>query len=242
MNRLTRTSLLAAFLVLMLGHDSVASAQGASCDLSDPPPGSTTVEVGIFLIDVPKVIDIEQAFTADFFGIVRWRDPRLVECPEVDQDSLWLPEFLISNQRTARPVSAPSITVTGDQVHARRRFFGDLSSPLDLREFPLDRQSLVVDVAVLDPTGRVSIEASPELSGRNEGLTVPGWILGAGSAVNHDLRINDAISLSAVRFAVEARRDASFFGWKVILPMLRACSPTSACTAISWTKRRSTGA
>ena len=79
----TPAAILIMLLALVAAFDA-AEASGACSvpsDLTtarpDPEGTPTEVAVGIYVIDLMKINDAEQTFTADFYFMVRWRDPRL---------------------------------------------------------------------------------------------------------------------------------------------------------------------
>jgi len=67
------TTLVALTGILLAG----AAAGSAPVDRPDPPGTTTEVRLGIFVMDVASIDDANQTFTADFFLILRWTDPRL---------------------------------------------------------------------------------------------------------------------------------------------------------------------
>ena len=78
MNRGRQLSLALALICL-----SAASALGqetANYDLTvrpDPVGVPTEVSIGVFVLDLVVIDDLEQEFTADLFANVRWQDARL---------------------------------------------------------------------------------------------------------------------------------------------------------------------
>ena len=142
--------------------------------------------IALFVIDVKAIADADQRFDADFYVIASWRDPRLAA--EARGGSLagcrpplgevWHPRLDVVNQRFLRK-SYPDVVEIDDEgrVEYRQRLFGQLSSPLDLRDFPFDRQRLPIDfVTVSFGPEEVALTLDPR-SGRRETFSVAGWSL-----------------------------------------------------------------
>ena len=81
--------------------------QFATFSRPDPDGVPTKVYVGIYIQDVMEINDVGQTFEADFWAVVRWRDPRLaVEdssgSPPIrtfTEEEIWWPYMYILNGR-----------------------------------------------------------------------------------------------------------------------------------------------
>jgi hypothetical protein len=219
-NILSRAAL---WLGLTLAINSLAYA-----DIGRPgrDEGPTKVEVEIFLIDVDDVDGASQSFEANVAYIQRWNDPRLVH-EDMDGRSqplseIWHPRIqLINQQRVWKSFpDVAEIAPSGDVTH-RQRVWGSFSQPLDLRDFPFDRQVFGILLAaagytseqvalVVDPESRVAKRFS--LADWN----VIDWKVESGSIES----VPSGRAIAAVIFSFEATRRAGHFIGKVIVPLL----------------------
>lgn len=124
------------------------------------------VYVGISFNDIQKIEDAEQTFSADFYFSGYWFDPRLDENSTYDKTYNFFPAFDFINIQGEPPValvadsrditfpcyptafvdsSVPDATHFGKPwVCYNQRFTGSFTTPLDLKDFPFDTQSMMV--------------------------------------------------------------------------------------------------
>jgi hypothetical protein len=131
--------------------DNQSSDHGFTFFSRPNPAGTPTpVKAGIVFLDVKKIDDVEQNFDADIFMSVDWFDPRLADktAPGVrffGMNDIWQPHVTIFNPRKLDKQLDDVFTVDPrGNVQYRQRFIGKLSSPLDLKNFPADQQTLPV--------------------------------------------------------------------------------------------------
>ena len=70
----------------------------------DPEGGPTSVQVGVFMIDLIEINDIRQSFTASLYFDVSYQDPRLADpsSPTVRYfglEEIWWPDLGLVNRR-----------------------------------------------------------------------------------------------------------------------------------------------
>ena len=151
--------------------------------LTECPPEIT---VGVYLIDLRQLNDTEQSFEADFVLILMWKDPRLAGLdsePSLVGCSVALGRDLGSARGDPqRPESrrassqSPVRIEEGGVVRYAQRYQGELTAPLDLRDFPFDSQNLRLElVAAGYSPEEVEFVADLELGGRSENLTIADW-------------------------------------------------------------------
>jgi hypothetical protein len=174
------------FIVLSSWAAGVCAAE----ELSGTRPGAADrplmIKGSLFLLDVSKVDGADQSFTADVFMMLQWRDERLASDAEgvrrLPMNSIWNPRVQIINQRRIWKTFPESVDVAPDgSVVYRQRFYGQFSSALDLRDFPLDRHRFELQV-VIPGYGPEEIEFLPNNEalgdGRSPEMTVPDWSIG----------------------------------------------------------------
>ena len=232
----TTSRWLVAALLLLSG---TAAAQPDGCKLpagvlEGPPPrsGDQPVEVGIgiYVIDLIEINDVEQTFTADFLFSLSWRDPRLAEsglgfslagCSLTIAD-IWRPYVDILNRRSLDGGRVQPLSIEGDgTVLYRERVLGELVTPLFLPDFPFDTQRLAMDVASFRyGPETVVLVPNRERMGRRSNFSIGGWELGEGEAkvTSEYLEAQDR-RLSKLEFRVPAKRQSGYYIWKVFVPL-----------------------
>lgn len=160
--------------------------------------GPTEVEIGCLLIDVSQVNAADQSFTADLFVILGWHDPRLAgafdSTQRVPLDAVWQPRLQILNQRDLDTTFPPQAEVTPEgNVEVRQRYFGTFSAPMDLHDFPLDRQRFSIQLVIpgLAPDEIVLLSA-PEVDIdliRRSGFSVADWSIGPVSGTPNQFEV-----------------------------------------------------
>ena len=101
--------LLTIFTALAVAQDSEEAESKAYLVGERPEPSGppTPVTVGIYLLDIDEINDVDQRFRVDMFVTVRWQDARLA-LPEEDRkglvrrfsvDEIWQPRGFVINDR-----------------------------------------------------------------------------------------------------------------------------------------------
>ena len=212
-----------------LPTDECAVPSGVAGNRPDSGDGPTTVSVGLYVIDITNIDDVAQAFTADVYLTAEWRDGRLsaerlghslAGC-SLSLADLWHPYVDLINQRQLDRRSARLLVDRDGTVLYQQRFYGDLSAPLDLRQFPFDVQDLPINVASFryGPED-VAFIAAGRFMGRREEFSVAGWSVGAGAAsVTTEYLAPQDRDLSRLDLSMEARRESGYYVWRVLFPL-----------------------
>ncbi len=233
-SKLTRLVAHAVFLVAAIGCGSALGAQpSGSCALPDmktaerPAAGgaATKVAVGIYLVDVTDIDDVNQKFGSDFLVFQTWNDPRLqgLDGCQFGLNQIWFPKLDFVNSGRVFP-GMPDLVRIGPNGTVRhiQRYRGALSFPHRLDDFPLDEH--VIDISLV-PVGytldAVELEVDAKNTGRQADFTIPDWTL--SSVVG---RIDSLTSpgldrtLSRFRFEIPAKRRPEYYLWKVFAPLV----------------------
>ena len=212
------------------GSFDCAIADAIATNRPDPESGSTRVTIGVYTADLVGVDDVAQSFTGDVRLEARWRDPRLsrdargssLERCKIRLEQVWNPSLQLLNGRriVKRMEDVVGIDDRGTVTYAQR-FFGDFSSPMDLSDFPFDRQELLVQfIAWGYSPDEISFEIDPRRTGRVEELTNSEWRIGNGEARIEPLRIPAAgLTVARVVYVLDAERHIGYYIWKVIVPL-----------------------
>ena len=191
----------------------------------EPVAETREVEVGVILIDIEEINSVSQNFIANFFLEFRWRDSSLAhQGPDSisrDLNTIWHPRLQFLNQQKLVETFAPEVEIRPDgQVIYRQRVWGSFSQPLELEDFPFDRQRLEITlVEVRYGSVKVRYKVNP-VSGIGHSLLIPDWkVLGWGfePAV---VKLNDSLQQNALVFHLDVKRYYSFFILKVIFPLM----------------------
>jgi hypothetical protein len=200
--------------------------------------GPTDVYIAVFVHDVRRIIDVDQTVNVDFVLEARWNDPRLAlrgseargEIRKMQLDELWHPMLQLVNQMRTFPQFPARIIVddAGNCIQLQR-YIGTVSCPLDLHQFPFDRQSLGIDVvAALHTPDDVRFIADDELLGRAAEFTIVDWNVGEAISETAPIRFREeGLTMAGFRTTMPAWRYANYYVFKVITPLV-------VIVAMSW--------
>ena len=207
-----------ALLLVAIGPLSEALA-------SPPPTVERPVYVAVYVVDISRVQELEQAIMADFLVIARWERPDLADpsAPEIRTfsiDEVDSPRLIVLNSRRLRQKIEPiaEVSRTGT-VLFRQRYQGTLSTPMDLENFPMDRQLFKIEVGTLDHKERTLVP-DERRSGAMHEFTVAGWEVEEDRMLAADQLAPDGVNtFSTVTAVYAAQRNSVFFAWKLFIPL-----------------------
>lgn len=194
-----------------------------------PEAGPTAVRVGVYVIDVTHVQEVEKTFTGDVHFSLRWEDPRLsadalgrslAGCP-LELDDIWDPAVLIVNLRSADRIESPLLSVDeSGNVLYRERFYGTFTASLDLHDFPFDQQVLPITTVARSSPEEVVLRADSTRLGMVDSLSISGWSVRQGE-VSAEAFAVPGLGVSLPRFEQRllARRDSAFWLLRALLPL-----------------------
>ena len=228
-----KTTIPSFIIIIVFLAASMASAtvpDGVSGTRPNAGNAATEVSVGLYLIDVSRVDGADQSFTADLFILLRWHDPRLEGVFEATQrvplETVWNPRLQILNQRTISTTLPEQAEIAPDgTVITRQRYFGTFSAPLDLHDFPLDKQRFSIRLVVPGfAPGEVRLVAvSADLAGemRSPTFSIADWDLGAIDAGPEPYRVTaGGREISGYLLAFDGRRHIGFWAGKAFISVL----------------------
>jgi gamma-aminobutyric acid receptor subunit beta len=191
----------------------------------DPKGVPTQVLIGIYVIDIGRINDVEQSFSADVFLQLRWKDPRLASVAhcKFTLNEVWNPRVFFINQASVSK-EFEDIVVVGPEGGAlyRQRFVGEVSSPIDLREFPLDRQVFRLRFLARGYTPEeVAFVPDERIDGREELFSIATWSIGPlTKQIGTFYFAPQDRSFSRIDYELIGTRRAGFYVWKVIFPLM----------------------
>lgn len=188
--------------------------------------GPTRVEVRAVFLDVNNINSADQSFAANFFYMLRWTDPRLVHDQErksMPLNEVWHPRVQILNQQWVSPSFPEVVAVSSEgRVTYRQRVWGTFSQPLDVRDFPFDRQNLSIQLVtvgysaedlelVIDPRSQIA-----------ERLSLPDWEIVASSVDATTVLPHPSAptEIATAIFSFQAERREQYFIYQVIVPLV----------------------
>jgi len=222
---------------------AAALAQGLppGCDLVDydpsrrPDPAGTPTEVGIgvYVVHLDRVDNLDQSFRLDAFPRMSWRDPRLgkvvetagVEVCRFPRDAVWDPRIIIFNRQDANVLLPEEVSVDASgQVTYLQRIQTRLRAPMNLREFPFDEQVLPLTfMSILYGPEDVALDLDETAASRTP--DVPGWEVremesrsGVLEAEVHDDSIENR-RFARYDFEFRVGREIAFYVWRIIAPL-----------------------
>jgi hypothetical protein len=227
--------------------DSVAVREAAGSTVTEPPnpSGPTIVGVGFFVNDIRGIDPVRDEFLFRGYVQVLWCDPRLAFDPAVKGQQ----ELVVTGDRVAtdfghmwspsgHPVNKVGELSLSERV-LRIRHDGtathsiNLSVPLatnyDLRRFPLDRQTLELQVeSYLWDRDQLQFIHDETISGFSDGISIPEWNIEAVNGhVNEVTVMRRDTPFSRYILEIEISRKPGFYVWKVFLPLI-------VIVALSW--------
>ena len=205
----------------------------------DSSGAATLVSLGIFILDIDDIDDVNQRFSVDMFMIVAWHDPRLA-LPEIERrgqtrtlpmSEIWTPQGLIVNDR-GLSTQLPDTVDIDDQgnVVYRQRLSGELAVALELKEFPFDKQRLPIDiVSYRHSPDEVRFLLNTGMKADAGSFSAAGWQLRILEPEYGELTVPGVgVVRPRVTYYIEAQRNARYYLLTMILPM-------SLIVFMSWT-------
>ncbi len=213
-------------------------AAEATLTRPDPPGTPTPVTLGVFVADVAWIDDAAQTFEVDLFVTLGWHDHRLAWTPTEGEgdarllplSAVWNPELLLLNRRQVSRFFPDQVRISPDgSVRSRQRLQATLTAHFDLREFPLDRQTLEIQAVSTRGPDEVALSTDPATSGHLERFSITGWSVEPGTPRIDSFEILPG-SRRVVRFVlpIDAVRDRAYYLWKAMLP-------TALIVFMAWT-------
>ena len=219
------------WIVLTLLALTVFPQISTAADLSRPNAGGapTQVDVLIFVMDLDEVKTADQSFIANVFLEYRWHDLRLAHHDASDRvqplSDVWNPQIMITNQQRVMRTFPETVSIkpNGETIY-RQRIWGTFSQPLDLVNFPFDKQTFKLQLAAAGfKKNEIILRSDPEgHMGIAKSLSVTDWkITGWKAAAEPYMPIpGKDTSLPGFLFSFDAIRKADYFVVKVILPLI----------------------
>ena len=204
----------------------------------------TVVSVGLRMIDLTEIDDVNQTLTGDFVVLLTWTDARLSQSQgcEIALDKVWSPSLVFLNSGRMRTSLPREVSIgPGGQVRYLQRYHGALASNHNLRDFPFDEHRLVISLFPIGSSeNEVRLVVNETFTGRRSLLNISGWNI---QAVKGGIKRQKAHAFgkfhSLYDFEITVRRIRVYYVWKVILPI---CLIVAMSWCVFWISANQTDA
>ena len=190
----------------------------------------TIIEVGLFVIDVDEIDDVNQRFSVDIFISARWSDPRLA-LPDAERqgqrrfmslEDIWTPRILVINDRGLTPRLREGVNVDDfGNVRFQNRLTGELATNLEFQEFPFDTQQLPIQIISYEySTDEMQFSTESVLVTEGGTFSIEGWNLRPlEPEVGVYVPPNAGVELPQLIYTMEAERDSDYYVLTMLVPM-----------------------
>lgn len=187
------------------------------------------VSLGLYLIDFARINLREESFDMAGYLDTSWTDTTIALKPGEGQGKIrrfrpgqiWAPalEFVNAVEQVNAEREGDLYVTDDGHVTQRIRFSHKFQSPFRLRRFPFDTQTLTIAVAPFDPFARdLNLVVDRGRVGKLSEASVTDWDI---DSVGARIEPVDEGRPSTERFLFEVKigRRATFYIWRVLLPM-----------------------
>lgn len=190
----------------------------------------TYVKIRIYVIDVDEVNSANQNFSASIYYEARWDNPVLRHNgpgPVIRRTTdVWTPRLAIVNQQQAWAAFPSFVEVSpAGEVALRQKIWGWFSQPLNLRDFPLDKQTLTIHIGAAGLLeSDVKLIPLEQAEGRQSGIakrfSLPDFdVIGWKAESRPYSPFEGEVGVPGYIMEIQIQRRPSYFVWKVIFPL-----------------------
>jgi len=190
----------------------------------------TEVKIFIYVIDVDGVDSANQKFTASLYYQAVWNSPTLRHQgpgPLIKGTiDVWTPRLTIVNQQEAWASFPNFVEISpGGDVVLRQKIWGSFSQPMDLRDFPIDRQRLTVHIAAAGlKESQVAmvplIMEDGKASGIAKQFSIPDFDVVSWKVERRPYVVFEGFEGTAgFVIEIDVQRQMNYYFWKLILPL-----------------------
>jgi len=190
----------------------------------------TDIEIGVFIIDIDDIDDVNQRFNVDLFIVSRWQDPRLA-LPEAERkgkvrfmmiDDVWTPRILLLNDRGLKPQLREGVEVDDlGNMEYQNRLSGELKVDLEFGQFPFDVQRLPIDIVSYEySTDEMQFSPDSAIVSQADKFSIEGWQLKLLEPIVDVFVVPaDRTKLPRLTYIIEAKRDSEYYVLTMLVPM-----------------------
>ena len=190
----------------------------------DPRDVPTVVHVGMRVMDIIDISDVDQTISIDVAMRLQWTDPRLAEYAgcNLPTSQIWFPTLILRNSGRIFDRWPLFVRVAdGGKVTYLQRSSGTFSSYQDLRGYPFDDQTITIELTPLDwGIEKVVFAVDEEFVGVAETLNISDWRIHGIDVYVDEIDVPAfSQTRSAINLDVMASRYVSYYLWKILLPI-----------------------
>ena len=190
--------------------------------------GPTEIRCAIAVLDVDEINDARQNFTVNVFTRFQWMDPREAHGGTGkilrDLNEVWHPYLLLVNRQRTWSSMGKNVEITPDgTVVFREQFWGDFSQPMNLHDFPFDRQVFTVQVVEAGPEefGDLKLVQDPDMpSFMVDTYSVADWEIVHYETKSDPYVVPTGGQVESFSFLFTAERLSNHHLIKIITPLL----------------------
>lgn len=190
----------------------------------------TIIELGVFIIDIDEIDDVNQRFSVDMFIVARWEDPRLA-LPEAERmgkvrfmmiDDVWTPKVLLLNDRGLTPQLREGVEVDDlGNMKYQNRLAGELKVDLEFQQFPFDMQRLPIDIVSYEySSDEMQFSPASAMASQADKFSIEGWQLKQLEPIV-DVFVTPVggTRFPRLTYFIEAKRDSDYYVLTMLVPM-----------------------
>jgi len=203
--------------------------------------GPTTVHFFVFVLDIDAIDDANQSFSANVYVRLRWTDKRLADpggaTRQMPLEEVWNPQVLLANRVGILPAALPQVVEVKPDgtVQYRQRYTGQLSQPLNLSAFPMDKHTFTIHF-ISTAYAADQLEFVPDVAreghaivggGIARELSLPDWKMLSHEVLPLAYSPIGDMQIAGFAFRFEAERYRAYYFWQILLPL-------AVVVAMSW--------
>jgi hypothetical protein len=181
------------------------------------------------MIDVDDIDSAQQSFAASVYYEARWNSPYLKHAGPGPlhrrTTEVWTPRLVIVNQQMAWPSFPGSVEIRPDgEVILRQKVWGRFSQPLELHDFPMDTQTLSIQLAAAglleQEVKLIPLEEGSDKSGITSSFSIPDFeVLSWEATTSAYVPTEGDEGVAGFEMRIELKRRMPYFVTKVIVPL-----------------------
>eukprot|EP00562_Extubocellulus_spinifer_P021137 CAMPEP_0178624048 /NCGR_PEP_ID=MMETSP0698-20121128/7152_1 /TAXON_ID=265572 /ORGANISM="Extubocellulus spinifer, Strain CCMP396" /LENGTH=537 /DNA_ID=CAMNT_0020263149 /DNA_START=61 /DNA_END=1675 /DNA_ORIENTATION=+ len=205
------------------------------------PYGPTIVDIGLYVYEIAKIDPGENSFVMEGFVDLVWCDPRLrfdvnttdpfarkqhvylEKDAEKELEYIWWPTLFFVNEVMPRRIENEELIIYADgTVEYREKFGVELSTNYDMKHFPFDSQTLIVELESFSwPSNVLEFHIEHEdLVGFSDEFDVPEYnVQGIEEHLEERMGPRDRHAFSELVAEIYVTRDPVYYVTKVMVPL-----------------------
>lgn len=189
--------------------------------------GPVQVNASFIVLDILGVDDVTQQINVDIGATLAWQDLRLIslEGCRFARSEVWVPDLVLQNSsslRTARNNARDQVVIGAEgRVSYRQRFFGDISTYHNLRNFPFDTHDFAITFMPVG-TGAATLKFVPDQANTwlSDQLNISGWHVNTLSLQEQQAKLRESGHfLSMLTLTISADREVNYYLFRIMLPL-----------------------